>query len=182
MYDITFTKDCNAETEGVEILDKLLEEYNFDTPKNDPDTVRYFLASEYYVSHYDLRNAYFALGIMLAIAAVVLIYAALNISNIMVNKINTDMKNYTIKMQLGASKGNIFGFLLVQLLVLMLISVVMDIIIVYWLKNFTSFLSMFSFDLNPLTVLLTALIGTVYVLILSSALVKRVYKERKTAR
>lgn len=171
-YNILFKKDCDIKTEGIEILGKLLDEYGI-------DNTHYMLISNYYEEHNDLKNAYFALAIMLAVASIVLIYAALNISNIMVNKINNDMKNYTIKMQLGAKKGNIFGFLWVQLIVLMLISVGIDAVIVILLKNFLPFFAVFPFDLDLLAVLLTALIGGVYVLVLSSALVKKVYKERK---
>lgn len=173
-YNILFKKGCDVKTEGMRIIEELLNEYGI-------DNTHFMLMSDYYVEHNDLKNAYFALAIMLAIASVVLIYAALNISNIMVNKINTDMKNYTIKMQLGAKKGNIFGFLWVQLIVLMLISVGIDAAAVLLLKNLLPFFAGFSFDLDPLAVLLTALIGAAYVLVLSSALVKRIYKERKAA-
>lgn len=137
------------------------------------------LLSDYYEEHNDLKNAYFAIAIMLAIASVVLIYAALNISNIMVNKINNDMKTYKIRMQLGAAKGNIFGFLWTQLFALMLIAVAMDALIIFLLKTFMPFFAVFPFDLDFTAVLLTTLIGTAYVLILSSALVKRVFGKRR---
>lgn len=172
VYNVLFKKDCDVKTEGVKAIEKLLDEYGI-------DNTHYMLMSDYYEENNDLKNAYFALAIMLAVASIVLIYAALNISNIMVNKINNDMKNYTIKMQLGAKKGNIFGFLWVQLIVLMLISVGIDAVIVILLKNFLPFFAVFPFDLDLLAVLLTALIGGAYVLVLSSALVKKVYKERK---
>ncbi len=173
-YHVLFKENCNVKNEGVEIIKELLEEYGLNTEN-------YMLLSDYYEEHNDLKNAYFAIAIMLAIASVVLIYAALNISNIMVNKINNDMKTYKIRMQLGAAKGNIFGFLWVQLFVLMLISVIMDSLIIFLLKTFMPFFAVFPFDLDFTSVLLTSLIGTAYVLILSSVLVKRVFGKRRAA-
>lgn len=170
-YDIQFDKSCDVKTKGVEILNKLADEYKI----NNRD---FLIANDYYDTTNELKNAYFALAIMLAIASVVLIYAALNISNIMVNKINSDLKSYTIRMQLGAAKSNIFGFLLVQLFALMLISVGIDALIIFLLKKYMPFFAVFPFDLDLPSVLLTALIGTVYVLILSSGLLKRAFGER----
>ncbi len=171
-YNILFNKGCDVRNEGNDILIALLEEYGLNTEN-------YMLLSDYYEEHNDLKNAYFAIAIMLAIASVVLIYAALNISNIMVNKINNDMKTYKIRMQLGAAKGNIFGFLWTQLFALMLIAVAMDALIIFLLKTFMPFFAVFPFDLDFTAVLLTTLIGTAYVLILSSALVKRVFGKRR---
>lgn len=173
-YSLIFKKDCDIKTKGAEILKSLLEEYGLNTEN-------YMLMGDYYEEHNDLKNAYFAIAIMLAIASVVLIYAALNISNIMVNKINNDMKIYKIRMQLGATKGNIFGFLWVQLFALMLIAVAADALIIFLLKTFMPFFAVFPFDLDFTAVFLTALIGTVYVLILSSVLVKRVFGKRRAA-
>ena len=173
-YSLIFKKDCDIKTKGAEILKSLLEEYGLNTEN-------YMLISDYYEEHNDLKNAYLSLAFMLAIASLTLIYAALNISNLMVNKINADMKNYIIKMQLGASKVNIFGFLWIQLIVLMLVSVGIDAVIVILLKKFLPFFAVFPFELDASAVFLTVVVGTVYILILSSGLVKRVYRERSAA-
>lgn len=173
-YNLIFKKDCDIKTKGVEILKSLLEEYG-------QNKENYMLMSDYYEEHNDLKNAYLAIAFMLAIASVTLIYAALNISNLMVNKINVDMKNYIIKMQLGASKVNIFGFLWIQLIVLMLVSVGIDAVTVVLLKKFLPFFAVFPFELDASAVFLTVVVGTVYILILSFGLVKRVYRERSAA-
>lgn len=174
-YNILFKKGCDVETEGVEALKALLEEYGLSTES-------YMLMSGYYKEHNDLKNAYFALVIMLSVASVTLMYAALNISNIMVNKINADMKSYKIRMQLGATKNSIFGFLWTQLFMLMLISVGIDALIILLLKTFMPFFAVFPFDLDLTAVLLTALTGTVYVIVLSSTLLKRVFGKRRAAK
>lgn len=171
-YTIRFKNTCNMKTEGVEIMNRLADEYGISNRD-------FILMSDHYKETNDLQNAYFALSILLAVASVILVYAALNISNILVNKINADRRNYIIKMRLGASRGSIFGFLWVQLLILMLISVGIDIVIVLLLKKFMPYIAVFPFDLNPLAVLLTALIGTAYVLVLTSALVKKVFAEKE---
>lgn len=174
-YEILFRKDCDVKTEGAEVLKSLAEEYGLD-PENSC-----MLMSDYYEERNELKNFYISIAIMLAIASVTLIYAALNISNIMVNKINADRKSYSIKMQLGASKTNLFGFLWVQLLVLMLISVGIDAAVTVILEKTAPFFTMFSFKLDAAAVLLTLLIGAAYVMILSSKLVKKVYSERRAA-
>ena len=173
-YSILFRKDCDVKSEGVGVLNSLAEEYGLDSEN-------YMLLSDYYQDRGELKNAYFTLAVMLAVASVTLVYAGLNIFNIMVNKINTDMKSYKIKMQLGATKGNIFGFLWVQLLALTVISVGVDAAAVLLLKKFLPFFAMFPFQLDAAAVLLTAVIGAAYVLILSSVLVKKVFVKRKAA-
>lgn len=171
-YNILFTKECDVKTKGLRIINEILDEYGL-------KSTSYMFLSDFYDEHNDLKNAYLGLFLMFAIASVVLVYAALNISNIMVNKINADMKNYTIRMQLGAAKGSIFGFLWVQLLILMLISVGADTLIIFLLKKFVPFFAMYQFDLSPTAVLLTVLIGAIYVFILSSSLVKKIFRERQ---
>lgn len=171
-YTIRFKENCLVKTEGVEIMNQLADEYGISNRD-------FIIISDHYKETNDLKNAYFALSILLAVASVILVYAALNISNILINKINTDRKNYVIKMRLGASRGNIFGFLWVQLLILMLVSVGIDIAVVLLFKKFMPYIAVFPFDLNPLAVLLTALIGTVYVFVLTSALVKKVFAKKE---
>lgn len=173
-YDIQLKKGYDASVEGVEAVNAIYDEYGITTRD-------YLLATAYYDESNRLKNAVTGISIMLAIAGVVLLYAALNISNILVNKIHSDMKNYTIKMQLGASKGKLFGFLAVQLLLLMLISVGIDMTVTAVLHHFMPYIATFPFSLNSLVVILTVGIGSVYILILSWMLIRRIYR-KETAR
>ncbi len=170
-YFVQFKKGIDLNTEGREILTSLTEEYGIEN-KNFVDI------EENDSLKINLRNAYFALTIMLAIASVVLLYAALNIFNILINKLNNDMKNYMVKMQVGASKGKIYAFLSVQLFVLMLISVAADVGIVIFLKQFISDIVVFPFILDLSSIMFTAAVGSVYVLILACAMVKRLNGRR----
>lgn len=170
-YTFQFKEGIDLETEGKEILSSLTEEYEIEN-KN------FINIEENDSLQINLRNAYFALSIMLAIASVVLIYAALNIFNILINKLNNDMKNYMVKMQVGASKGKIYGFVAVQLFVLMLISVAADVGIVLFLKKYISHIVIFPFILDLSSILITAALGSLYVLILAFAMVKRLRGRR----
>ncbi len=170
-YSVQFTKGTDLETRGKEILNKLTDEYglknkNFLTVKEN-DSLKNIL-----------KNAYFVLGVMLAVASVVLLYAALNIFNILINKLNTDMKNYMVKMQVGASKGKIYGFIFVQLFLLMIISVAIDMCIILFLQKYVPDIVVFPFILDLGSTAFTAAIGFLYVLILAFAMVKRLKGRR----
>lgn len=170
-YNIQLKSGYEAKSTGVEIANELADEYGISNRD-------FLIADSYYDATDDLKNAAFALFIMLGIASVVLLYSALNVSNILVNKIHSDMKNYIIKIQLGASKSALFGFLSVQLFTLMLSAIFADIITVTVIKSFMPYIAGFPFDLSPLAVLLTVGIGTVYILILSCILLRKIYSRR----
>ena len=170
-YNIQLKSGYEAKSTGARIANELADEYGI--PNRD-----FLIADSYYDTTNDLKNAAFALFIMLGIASVVLLYSALNVSNILVNKIHSDMKNYIIKIQLGASKSTLFEFLSVQLFILMLGAVFADIAAVAVIKSFMPYVVGFPFELSPLAVLMTVGIGTVYVLLLSFVLLKKIYGRR----
>lgn len=167
-YDILLKEGYNIENETGNITEKLSEKYAvssltpFNTQRNAAN---------------DLNYAVLGLSAMFGIVSLVLVYSALNVSNILTNKMQADRKNYIIKIQLGASKKDIFAFLAVQLLLLMLLSVIIDIAATVLIGRFMPYAAGLPFAVGPIPILLTIATGVLYILMLTSEQLKKFYRK-----
>lgn len=166
-YDILLNEEYSFENEINTITERLSEKYTvlsfaaFDSQKNAAN---------------DLKNTLLALTAMFGIVSLVLVYSLLNVSNILSNKMQADRKGYIIKIQLGASKKDLFGFLAVQLLLLMLISAGIDIAVISLLSKFVPYIAGLPFSLGTAPLMLTIVIGVLYSLMLTSEQLKKFYR------
>lgn len=79
----------------------------------------------------DISKLYIYILILVCITGVVLVYSIINISNIILNKVDDDRKGLGIRLSLGASKSDIYFQNLIEMMILSLIASALALLSVY---------------------------------------------------
>ncbi|AUS97516.1 hypothetical protein CDQ84_18960 [Clostridium thermosuccinogenes] len=124
----------------------------------------------------DINREHAFTTVLFAITGVVLLYALLNIINIIFNKVNEDRKSYGIKLALGASQKDIFMQNFFELIILSLLSSIIvtlaTLIVIYIINNYI--FSFFSISIN--IYIICVFICIIFSLLISFLMLRKITK------
>lgn len=114
------------------------------------------------------KNMKIMLRALSAIGLIVFLYSSVNISTVLMNKIDLDKKNNAIKLAMGAKKSSIYGELVHQLNFLTISAIAFDSLLIYGLSTFIN-----GFKINIYIVLSITIINILWNVVLAFGLTKR---------